>query len=257
MAFLCLPHGESRELGEQLAAGGARVVDLGSDFRLDPAWVYGLPELAREAIAAARLVASPGCYATAALLALAPLAEADLLDSPVAIDGKSGVSGAGRAATERTHHVEVEGGVQPYSPTGHRHIAEIERTLGGLAQEEVRVTFTPHLAPHARGLEVTCYARLRAPRAQAELETLYAGRYAGEPFVRVTQRPHPGKLHGANACDLGIWSDERTGTAIAAAQAAAVAGAGQPDGLVAREHAERHPTPFRDELRHHGARSVA
>ena len=112
---------------------------------------------------------------------------------------------------------EIEGGVQPYKPTGHRHIAEIERSLARLAGEPVPVTFTPHYAPHSRGLEVTCYARLRRPLAQAEADALYRARYDAEPFVSVEERVHPGRLHGANSCHVGIWIDERTQTAICAA----------------------------------------
>jgi N-acetyl-gamma-glutamyl-phosphate reductase len=217
VAFLCLPHGASREFGDAVARTGTPVVDLGSDFRLDPEWAYGLTELFRRDVLAARQIANPGCYATAATLALAPLAEAGLLDAPVAIDGKSGVSGAGREPRERTHVSEVEGGVQPYTPTGHRHIGEIERSLGRLAGEAVPVTFTPHLAPHSRGLEVTCYARLRRPLSRAEAEALFHARYDAEPFVSVEERVHPGRLHGSNACHVGVWIDERTQTAICAA----------------------------------------
>jgi N-acetyl-gamma-glutamyl-phosphate reductase len=217
VAFLCLPHGSSGEFGAAIAAAGTPVVDLGSDFRLDTAWAYGLTELFRGDVLDSRRIANPGCYATAATLALAPLAEAGLLDAPVAIDGKSGVSGAGREPSERTHVSEVEGGVQPYAPTGHRHIGEIERSLERLAGEPVPVTFTPHLAPHSRGLEVTCYARLRRPLAQAEADALFHARYDGEPFVSVEQRVHPGRLHGSNACHVAVWIDERTQTAICAA----------------------------------------
>jgi N-acetyl-gamma-glutamyl-phosphate reductase len=217
VVFLALPHGASRQLGAELAEAGSKVVDLGSDFRLDPEWAYGLPELFRDDLAGASLIAAPGCYATAALLALAPLAEAGLIDGPPAIDGKSGVSGAGRAPSERNHLGEVGGGVQPYSPVGHRHVAEIEQALARLAGAGLPVTFTPHLAPHSRGLEVTCYVRLTERANQDELEALYRERYDGEPFVAVTQAPHPGRLHGANACHLGVWSDERTQTAIVAA----------------------------------------
>jgi N-acetyl-gamma-glutamyl-phosphate reductase len=217
VAFLCLPHGASREFGTAIVRAGTPVVDLGSDFRLDIDWAYGLTELFRHDVLDSRQIANPGCYATAATLALAPLAEAGLLDAPVAIDGKSGVSGAGREPTESTHVSEVEGGVQPYKPTGHRHIAELERSLARLSGETVPVTFTPHLAPHSRGLEVTCYARLRRPLAQAEAEALYRARYDAEPFVSVEQRVHPGRLHGANSCHVGIWIDERTQTAICAA----------------------------------------
>src|SRR6202022_2297655 len=214
VAFLCLPHGASREFGQMIAAAGTPVVDLGSDFRLEPGWTYGLTELFREDVRASRQIANPGCYATAAILALAPLAEAGLLDAPVAIDGKSGVSGAGRDATERTHLSEVEGGVQPYTPTGHRHIAEIEHSLERLAGAAVPVTFTPHVAPHSRGLEVTCYARLRSPLAQSEAEALYRARYDAEPFVSLEAHVHPGRLHGANSCHVGVWIDARTQTAI-------------------------------------------
>jgi N-acetyl-gamma-glutamyl-phosphate reductase len=217
VAFLCLPHGASRDFGRTITGAGTPVVDLGSDFRLDPEWAYGLTELFRQDVLDSRQVANPGCYATTAILALTPLAEAGLLDAPVAIDGKSGVSGAGRESTERTHVSEVEGGVQPYSPTGHRHIAEIERSLERLTGAPFPVTFTPHLAPHSRGLEVTCYARLRRPLSQSDAEALFHARYDAEPFVSVEQRIHPGRLHGANSCHVGVWIDERTQTAICAA----------------------------------------
>lgn len=217
MVFLCLPHGESATFGNALAHIGTPVVDLGSDFRLADGWVYGLTELARDAVAGATRVANPGCYATAAILALAPLVRAGLLDGPPAIDGKSGVSGAGRVPSEKTHLSSVHGGVQPYSPTGHRHIGEIEQALGAIAGTPQLVTFTPHLAPHSRGLEITAYGRVNQSLSQAEAETLYHDAYAGEPFVRLTQRPHPGLLHGSNAVDLGVWVDQRTNTVIAAA----------------------------------------
>ena len=214
IAFLALPHGSSRELGEHLARAGTPVVDLGSDHRLDPAWTYGVPELNRAEVQATRRVANPGCYATAAILALAPLAEAGLIEGQLVIDGKSGVSGAGRQPNERNHVSEVGGGVQPYSPTGHRHIAEIERTLSRLTGSEQLVTFTPHLVPISRGLEVTCYVRLSRPLSQDDAVALMRERYRGEPFAIVTQTAHPGDLHGANACHLGIFVDGRTGTAI-------------------------------------------
>jgi N-acetyl-gamma-glutamyl-phosphate reductase len=217
VAFLCLPHGASREFGTALTAAGTPVVDLGSDFRLDSDWAYGLTELFRQDVLDSRQIATPGCYATAAALALAPLAEAGLLDAPIAIDGKSGISGAGREPTEFTHVSEIHGGVQPYKPTGHRHIAEIERSLARLAGEAVPVTFTPHYAPHSRGLEVTCYARLRTPLTQAGADELFHARYDAEPFVSIEQRVHPGRLYGSNACHIGVWIDERTQTAICAA----------------------------------------
>jgi N-acetyl-gamma-glutamyl-phosphate reductase len=211
VVFLTLPHGASRELGERLAAAGARVVDVGSDFRVG-GWTYGLPELHRGEVATSRLVANPGCYATAAILALAPLAEAGLLDGPVAIDGKSGVTGAGRQPSAKTHLPDVHGGVTPYTPVGHRHIAEIEQELGGLAGDAVAVTFTPHLLPSSRGLLVTAYARLTDP--DADVAGLYTERYAAEPFVELVDAPAPQRLAGANAVHVGVHVDGRTGTAI-------------------------------------------
>ena len=208
VVFLCLPRGASRAIGQRLADAGARVVDLGSDFRVD-GWTYGLPELHRDAIGRSRLVANPGCYATAAILALAPLAEAGLIDGAVAIDGKSGVTGAGREPSPKTHLPDLHGGVAPYSPTGHRHIAEIEQELS------VPVTFTPHLLPTSRGLLVTAYARLTD--RDVDLDTLYAARYAAEPFVRLGENPSPNRLAGSNTVAIGAWRDDRTGMAIVAA----------------------------------------
>jgi len=208
VVFLCLPHGASRELGTALAAGGARVVDLGSDFRVG-GWLYGLPELHRDALHGARLVANPGCYATASIVALTPLAEAGLIDGPVMIDGKSGVSGAGKEPSAKTHLPDIHGGVTPYSVTGHRHIAEIEQETGA------QVTFTPHLLPASRGLLVTAYVRLADPAA--DLAALYAARYAEEPFIRLGEMPAPQRLAGSNAVAVAAFADPRTGTAIVAA----------------------------------------
>jgi N-acetyl-gamma-glutamyl-phosphate reductase len=208
VVFLCLPHGASRELGTALAASGARVIDLGSDFRVG-GWLYGLPELHRDALQCARLVANPGCYATASILALTPLAEAGLIDGPVMIDGKSGVSGAGREPSAKTHLPDVHGGVTPYSVTGHRHVAEIEQ------ETDASVTFTPHLLPSSRGLLVTAYVRLTDPAV--DLDALYAARYAGEPFIRLGEMPAPQRLAGSNVVAIAAFADPRTGTAIVAA----------------------------------------
>lgn len=211
IVFLCLPHGASYDLGLALAAEGTRIVDLGSDFRVG-GWTYGLTELARDAVAGAQQVANPGCYATAAILALAPLAAAGLVDGVVAIDGKSGVSGAGRQPSEKTHLPNLAGGITPYAITGHRHIAEIEQTLGALGGHEQRVSFTPHLLPTSRGLLVTCFVRLRD--GADGLAGLYRDRYADEPFVRVCEAPAPQHLAGANTVEVACHHDARTGTAI-------------------------------------------
>jgi N-acetyl-gamma-glutamyl-phosphate reductase len=205
VAFLCLPHGASRTIGETLAQRDARVIDLGSDFRVG-GWVYGLPELNRDAISSARLVANPGCYATAALLAVTPLVRAGLVDGPIVLDGKSGVTGAGREPSAKTHLPHLHGGITPYSVTGHRHVAEIEQALAH------PVTFTPHLLPTSRGLLVTAYTRLRD--AHVELDALYAASYADEPFIQLGETPAPQRLVGANTVMIDVWHDARTKTAI-------------------------------------------
>jgi N-acetyl-gamma-glutamyl-phosphate reductase len=213
VAFLALPHGESRALGEALEAAGTPVVDLGSDFRVG-GWTYGLPEVNRDEVRAARAIANPGCYATATILGLLPLVEAGLVDGPVAVDGKSGTSGAGKTPSDKTHLPDLHGGVTPYSVTGHRHIAEIEQALGRAGGGEQRVTFTPHLLPTSRGLLITAYVRLREPLGQDALDDLYAARYAGERFVRLGGTVAPQRLAGSNVCHVAAFADERTGTAI-------------------------------------------
>ena len=213
VVFLALPHGESHALGEELLERGAQVVDLGSDFRVD-GWAYGLPELGREELRVARAIANPGCYATAAILGLAPLAAAGLIDGPVHLDGKSGVTGAGRTPSEKTHLPEIHGGITPYAVTGHRHLAEIEQELSRLADAELRATFVPHLLPTSRGLLVTGHVRLVERLDQADLDDLYASRFADEPFVRLGGHPAPQRLAGSNVCWVSAWADERTGAVL-------------------------------------------
>ena len=215
LAMLALPHGATSELGRELAGARVPVVDLAADHRCD--WVYGLPELHRERIAGAAAVANPGCYATAAVLALAPLVERQLVEPHLVVDGKSGVSGAGKKATERTHFCSAAEGIEPYSPVGHHHQLEIEAQLRSLGDPELTVTFTPHLAPFSRGLLVTAYGRLVGPATQDELRELYAERYAGEPFVQLVDAPRTQVVRGANACHVSVWVDEERGVVIAAA----------------------------------------
>ncbi len=229
-AIVAYPHGAAAELVAELRAAGVKVVDLSADFRLrDPAtyaeWyrehpapelipgaVYGLPEFYREALRGAELVANPGCYPTAALLALAPLARAGVIDD-VVIDAKSGVSGAGRAATEKTHFVTVDENVSPYGVPRHRHTPEIEQELAILGADGP-ITFTPHLLPLDQGELVSCYVTL--DEDPGDLHALYAEAYAGEPFVEVTREP-PGvrAVRETNVCRISIHRDERTGRAIA------------------------------------------
>jgi len=237
--FLGLPHGAAAALVPELLEKGVTVVDLGPDFRLrDPAgyprWyrfdhprpdlleraVYGLPELHREELAAlrdadTRIVASPGCYATTAILSLAPLARAGLLDD-VVVDAKSGVSGAGREAKPEMHFSEVNESVKAYGVDGHRHVAEIEQELGLAAGANVApVDFLPHLIPMTRGILAACHIRTTRPVEQAELEALYHAAYDGEAFVEVVAAP-PATKHvtGSNLFKVHPHADARTGRVL-------------------------------------------
>jgi N-acetyl-gamma-glutamyl-phosphate reductase len=238
--FLALPHGAAAELVPGLLERGLAVIDLGPDFRLrDPAdyprWygfehpapdllakaVYGLPELHRAELTAAadadvRLVAAPGCYSTTALLALAPLARAGLIDN-VVVDAKSGVSGAGREAKADMMFGEVNESVRAYGVGGHRHVAEIEQELSVLAGGGGKpVDFLPHLIPMTRGILAACHVRPSQPTNQAELDALYAEMYAGECFVEVVSAP-PATKHvtGSNWFRVHVSWDERTGGVLA------------------------------------------
>jgi|SRR5579884_185097 len=230
-AVVAYPHGSAAPLVAELRRRGVRVVDLSADFRLRDAavyadWyqphhspellgeaVYGLPEHYREQIADADLVANPGCYPTAAILALAPLARAGLIGE-VVIDAKSGVSGAGRAATEKTHFVAVDENVNAYGVPRHRHTPEIEQELAVLGAE-IRVTFTPHLLPLDQGELVSCYVTLADAASEADLAELYRDAYLQETFVEVAASP-PGvrDVRETNFCRISVHLDERTGRAI-------------------------------------------
>jgi N-acetyl-gamma-glutamyl-phosphate reductase len=231
-AVVAYPHGAAAELVAELRAREVKVVDLSADFRLRDAavyeeWycphpapelldaaVYGLPELYREQIRTASLVANPGCYPTAAILALAPLARAGLL-ADVVIDAKSGASGAGRGASDKTHFVAVDENVSAYSVPRHRHTPEIEQELAALGAQ-VTVTFTPHLLPLDQGELVSCYVTLADPGTPTPaLHDLYEDAYAREPFVELAVTP-PGvrDVRETNICRISVHRDERTGRAI-------------------------------------------
>ena len=244
--FLALPHGTAAALVPEIAAGGTSVIDLGPDFRLReaadyPRWygfehprpdllrsaVYGLPELHRAELAALRhadqaIVGSPGCYPTATLLALAPLARAGLIGDLV-VDAKSGVSGAGREAKPDLMFGEVNESVKAYGIGGHRHVAEIEQELAGLgAGASVAnpgasaVDFLPHLIPMTRGILSACHVRPTRPIRQAELDDLYATAYADEPFVTVVPAaPATRHVVGSNHVRVFVRLDERTGRILA------------------------------------------
>jgi N-acetyl-gamma-glutamyl-phosphate reductase len=229
-AIVAYPHGAAAEVVSALVEQGVRVVDLSADFRLrDPEvyaeWyrphpepgliayaVYGLPELYRERIREAKIVANPGCYPTATVLALAPLARAGLLQD-VVIDAKSGVSGAGRTATDKTHFVTVDENLSPYGVPRHRHTPEIEQELAALGSE-LLVTFTPHLIPLDQGELVSCYVTTGDADAPslADARALYQEAYADEPFVELADQP-PGvrDVRETNICAIHVHADERTG----------------------------------------------
>jgi N-acetyl-gamma-glutamyl-phosphate reductase len=216
IVFLALPHGASGEIASELASARVPVVDLSADLRAE--WQYGLPELHRVAIAKSGAVANPGCYATAALLALAPLVELAAIESHVVVDGKSGVSGAGKKPTDANTYCAAAEGIAPYAAVGHHHQLEIERQLSAIAGAPQAVTFTPHLAPFTRGLLVTAYCRAAAPITQAELDDLYLDRYDGELFVSYSDGVRTHSLRGTNLCQIKAWADpERDAVIVAAA----------------------------------------
>ena len=213
--FLAVPETLAAELGPALASRGARVFDLSGAHRLRSAearerWyphsgasavpvTYGLTERYRRELADARLVACAGCYPTAAILALQPLADAGLIEPGAIIDAKSGVSGAGKTPSERTHFSECHGSISAYGVFAHRHAAEIEQEVG------LPVTFVPHLVPLDRGILETIYVRLRPGVPAAALEETFAQAYAGSAFVRLTGSELPEIKHVAhtNFCDIG------------------------------------------------------
>jgi N-acetyl-gamma-glutamyl-phosphate reductase len=230
-AVVAYPHGAAAPVVAELRERGTRVVDLSADFRLRDRgiyedWygehkapglfgqgVYGLPELTRDAVRGADLVANPGCYPTAALLGLAPLARAGLIGD-VVIDAKSGVSGAGRAATHGTHFITVDENITPYKIEGHRHTPEIEQELGVLGAD-LTITFTPHLLPLAQGELVSCYVTPARELGDGELADLYDDAYAREPFVELREGP-VGVLdvRDTNYCRISWHQDPRNGRVI-------------------------------------------
>jgi N-acetyl-gamma-glutamyl-phosphate reductase len=234
--FTAVPHQTAMAVVPSLLEGGKRVIDLSADFRIrDSAvyeqWyqshtatqylaeaVYGLPELHREAIAGARLVANPGCYPTSVLLGLAPLLKAGWLDpESLIIDSKSGTSGAGRGAQVGSLFCEVADGFRAYKVGEHRHTPEIEQEIAKLCGRPVTVSFTPHLVPMSRGILSTIYASLVREITQRQAHELFAEYYRQEFFVRVNEPgsyPATQYVRGSNFCDLGCKVDARTGRIV-------------------------------------------
>ncbi|MFN2390243.1 MAG: N-acetyl-gamma-glutamyl-phosphate reductase [Actinomycetota bacterium] len=213
VCFACLPAGE---LGGSLAAlEDTLVIDLSDSFRGDDAWAYGLTEYARERVRTARRVANPGCYSTAALLALLPFAAAGVVEGPIVIDALSGLSGAGRSAEDRLLFAGASGSAMAYGTTSHRHVPEIERALGLWGGVDVPVSFTPHLVPMPRGLLATVRARLKGSLDETGAVTLLAEAYASEPFVTViADWPQTKAVAGSNHAHVTARVDERSGFVV-------------------------------------------
>jgi N-acetyl-gamma-glutamyl-phosphate reductase len=236
LVFSALPNGTSAALAPAILDAGATVVDLAGDFRLAPgdypSWygfehpapgwldeaVYGLPELFRDRVPGAKLVANPGCFATAAIVSCAPILAAELAEpGPVRVDGKTGVSGAGRAALESTSFGATEDSIRPYRFPAHQHTPEIERGIELATGRAVRVLFVPHLVPAVRGVVTTSYLAAAAGASTDRLTDCLMAAYEGEPFIRVLA---PGAMadakrtRGTNVIELQAVADERTGTVV-------------------------------------------
>lgn len=235
--FLALPHGASQEAVNFFFRNGKKVIDLSADFRLrDPGtykdWyglahdfvptlkraVYGLPEMYRNRIGKARLIANPGCYPTSAILGLLPAIKGGLVDlSSIVIDSKSGTSGAGRKADIAVSFCEVNEGFKAYGIGTHRHTPEIEQELSLLAGENITVDFTPHLLPLDRGILTTIYAKLTKKTDTVSVLNVYKKKYGNEPFVNVLEEgvyPNIKNVRGTNFCQLGVKVNMRTNTLV-------------------------------------------
>ncbi|ARK31507.1 N-acetyl-gamma-glutamyl-phosphate reductase [Halalkalibacter krulwichiae] len=232
--FLATPPGVSTEWSGAIAKAGCQVIDLSGDLRLqDPlvyeTWykreaaplslienaVYGLPEWNRDYIKKAKIIANPGCYPTATLLGLAPLAKSEIIDvDSIIIDAKSGTSGAGRSPSAVTHYSEMNENFKIYQINTHKHVPEIEQLLNEWNNNIQTVTFQPHLVPMVRGIMATIYVKAKRQTSEEELRELYQEAYQKEHFVRVRpkgQFPATKEVYGSNYCDIGVTYDERTG----------------------------------------------
>jgi N-acetyl-gamma-glutamyl-phosphate reductase len=239
LAFSAMPHKESAAEVIPLLECGIRVIDMSADFRLKQTdsyqrWyktehpaphllnqaVYGLPELHREEIKDAKLIANPGCYPTCSILALAPAVKAGIIRKDIIIDAKTGVSGAGRTLKTGSLFSEANEDTAAYSMEGHRHLPEMTQELENLSSETPRITFIPHIVPMTRGMLSTCYAGLKmeymGENPSETLMQIYKKFYANEPFVRVTEAPpHTKHTLGSNYCHVYPTVDPRTGRLIA------------------------------------------
>lgn len=238
VVFAALPSGLSQELAAKCREAGKAFVDMGADFRLKreedyQTWykgkfvfpelheeaAYGLPELFRGKIRGKKLVANPGCYATAVPLALAPALEAGLASSEgIVADCASGVTGSGRKPTQNTHFAELNESMTAYKAGCHRHTPEMEQTLRAVTGKDVSLTFVPHLLPVSRGILATCYARLAPGATMEQVRAAYEARYGKEFFIRLLPEGRAADIKNvrlSNFCDISLHLDRRTGTLIA------------------------------------------
>ena len=233
--FICLPHGHAMEAGKALEHLPVRIIDLGADYRFSDTsvyekWyhvphthrnaqrVYGLAELCREEIRSAKIIGNAGCFTTASILALAPLAKHRLIDlNTIVIDAKSGVSGAGRSPKQGNHFPELYDNFKAYNVAHHRHTPEIEQALEALSGEKLVLNFTPHLVPMSRGILATSYASLKPEITGEMVDAAYTKMYGNEHFIRLLGRngyPSTKEVRGSNFCDIAWHIDERTGRVI-------------------------------------------
>jgi N-acetyl-gamma-glutamyl-phosphate reductase len=233
VVFSCFPAGVGIRPSVRFIKAGVKVIDLSADFRLPTArlyksWyhethhapqllksaVYGLPELFRDQIATASLIANPGCYATAALLSAAPLLKPLIVDPrTLIVDAKSGVSGAGKKVSGQYLYCEVNENLKAYGVASHRHQPEIEAMCEQFAGVSTRLTFTPHLIPMSRGILSVLYATLKKPQSTKNVRSLFERFYEGQPFVRILPEgalPETKNVTHTNYCDIGIAQDERS-----------------------------------------------
>ena len=228
IVFSCLPHAASAEALLPFIEQGVPVIDVSADFRLKDLavyekWygvphpaprlldgaVYGLTEIHRDEISQTKIVGNPGCYPTAAILALAPAVAEGFVEHSFIVDAKSGISGGGRSLRLDNHYSEVNESVHAYAVGGHRHVPEMVQELSAIAGTAVSVTFVPHLVPMTRGILATCYATLKESVTQAQLVDLYQSAYANDPFVLVTDAPPRTKwTYSSNYCALNATLNE-------------------------------------------------
>ncbi|PXW92168.1 N-acetyl-gamma-glutamyl-phosphate reductase [Streptohalobacillus salinus] len=235
--FFATPPGVSHQWIPKLYGTGVKLIDLSGDFRLldrevyaswykqattEKEWlekaVYGLSEVYTEAISEAEIVANPGCYPTATLLGLLPAIEGKIIDpSSIIVDGKTGVSGAGRSVSLNTHYAEMNENFKVYQVGTHKHTPEIERFLSDKAEADVVISFTPHIVPMTRGIMTTSYTQIMTNHTEQEIEDFYRAYYEHQPFVRIRTNgnlPQTKEVYGSNYCDISITVDQRTGRLI-------------------------------------------